>query len=446
MTIASPKRTSLLFVGDFLVLLISLWITLFVRSASAPPAQFFYLNFIAFVPLLIIWTLVFFISGLYDKQTVIFRDEIPFTLFRAQLFNAGLSVVFFYFAPFLPVAPKTVLFLYVIISSLILLIWRTEIFPRFGRSEVKDNAVIIGAGPEMEELKREVNSGNYSMKFVSSIDLDHTENFDFQTDIVAKVYSDDISVVVIDLEHKKADPIIPQLYNLIFSKVRFIDMDRVYEEVFGRVGLSLLNHSWFLENISATPKYVYDVAKRLMDIVVAVPLALVSFILYPFVAIAIKLDDGGPIFIVQERIGKENKVIRIPKFRSMKSSDKGLWVAEKDDRITRVGKILRRLRVDELPQLLSVIKGDLSLVGPRPDIYDLGMKLSKEIPYYSVRSLIHPGLSGWAQIRQELPPQSLEETKIRLAYDFYYIKHRSFFLDLKIALQTIRTLLSRGGK
>ncbi len=346
----------------------------------------------------------------------------------------------------MPIAPKTVLFLYVIISSLALLVWRTEIFSRISKGETKEKAVIIGAGPETEELKREINGGNYSLKFISSIDLDHAENFDFQGDVVSKIYSEDISVVVIDLKHEKADPIVPQLYNLIFSKVRFIDMHRLYEEVFGRVALSLLNHSWFLENISTSPKYLYDAAKRAMDIVIALPLALLSFILYPFVALAIKLDDGGPVFILQERIGKENKIIRIPKFRSMKSSDKGLWVAEKDDRITRVGKFLRKSRIDELPQLLSVIRGDLSLVGPRPDIYDLGMKLSKEIPYYSVRSLIHPGLSGWAQIRQENPPQSLEETKIRLAYDFYYIKHRSFFLDLKIALQTIRTLLSRAGK
>jgi exopolysaccharide biosynthesis polyprenyl glycosylphosphotransferase len=446
MTLASKKRMSLLFIGDFLVLALSLWITLFVRYAAAPSAQTLYDHFTAFLPLLLIWILVFFISGLYEKHTVIFKTEIPLTLFRAQLVNAGLAVIFFYLAPYLPIAPKTVLLLYVVISSLALLVWRTEIFPRFSNGEGKEKAVIIGAGAETEELKREINSGNYSMKFVSSIDLDHADNFDFQTDVVSKVYSDDISVVVIDLEHKKADPIVPQLYNLIFSKVRFIDMHRVYEEVFGRVGLSLLNHSWFLENISATPKYLYDVAKRLMDILIALPLSLISFILYPFVALAIKIEDRGPIFIVQERIGKENKIIKIPKFRSMKTSDKGLWVVEKDDRITKVGKVLRRMRIDELPQLLSVIKGDLSLVGPRPDIYDLGMKLSREIPYYSVRSLIHPGLSGWAQIRQENPPQSLEETKMRLAYDFYYIKHRSFFLDLKIALQTIRTLLSRAGK
>lgn len=130
----------------------------------------------------------------------------------------------------------------------------------------------------------------------------------------------------------------------------------------------------------------------------------------------------------------------------MTTSDRGVWVKENDSRITRVGAFLRKSRIDELPQLYSVVAGDMSLVGPRPDIYDLGMKLSKEIPYYTVRNIIKPGLSGWAQTRQKAPPQSLEETKIRLAYDFYYIKHRSLLIDLKIALQTISTLLSRAGK
>ena len=145
MTLASSKRTSLLFVGDFVVLIVSLWITLFVRYAAAPSAETLYDHFTAFLPLLLIWILVFFISGLYEKQTVIFKDEIPLTLFRAQLVNAVIAVIFFYLAPFLPIAPKTVLFLFVIISSLFLLVWRTEIFPRFSKP-VKQNAVIIGSG------------------------------------------------------------------------------------------------------------------------------------------------------------------------------------------------------------------------------------------------------------------------------------------------------------
>ena len=444
MSIAGRRKPTLVFLGDFAVLVVSLWVALFVRYFAAPSASVFMDNLVAFLPLLAIWFLVFFISGLYEKHAVIFRNALPGTIFRAQLANAGLAVVFFYFAP-LALTPKTILFLYVIISSLALLFWRAELFPRISR-EAKESAILIGSGAEMDELKKEVNSGRYNIKFVSSIDLDHPEDFDFQNDVVSKVYSEGVSVIVIDLDHGNAGKIAPQLYNLIFSKVRFIDMHRLYEEIFGRVGLSTLDHSWFLENISTSPKYIYDATKRIMDFFVALVLALVSFIFYPFIALAIKIDDGGPIFIIQERMGKDNKIIKILKFRSMKSSDGGVWVKEADNRITRVGKFLRRSRIDEVPQLLSVIKGDLSLVGPRPDIRDLGLKLSKEIPYYTVRYLIHPGLSGWAQIRQENPPQSLEETKMRLAYDFYYIKNRSFFLDLKIALQTIRTLLSRVGK
>ena len=183
-----------------------------------------------------------------------------------------------------------------------------------------------------------------------------------------------------------------------------------------------------------------------MDIIVAGFAGIITLPIYTFVAFAIKMEDSGPVFIWQERIGKNGKIIRIPKFRSMKESDNGKWVTEGDDRITKTGKILRASRIDELPQLWSVIKGDLSLIGPRPDIKNLGMQLSKEIPYYNIRSIIKPGLSGWAQINQELPPHSLEETKMRLAYDFYYIKNRSLLLDIKIALKTIKTLLSRTGK
>ena len=130
----------------------------------------------------------------------------------------------------------------------------------------------------------------------------------------------------------------------------------------------------------------------------------------------------------------------------MKSSDRGAWVMDNDKRITRVGSFLRKSRIDELPQLWNVLRGDISLIGPRPDIYDLGQELAHNIPYYTVRSTIKPGLSGWAQISQDLPPQSLEETKVRLAYDLYYVKNRSIVLDGQIIIKTIRTLLSRGGK
>ncbi|KKT36458.1 MAG: Exopolysaccharide biosynthesis polyprenyl glycosylphosphotransferase [Candidatus Nomurabacteria bacterium GW2011_GWB1_44_12] len=264
--------------------------------------------------------------------------------------------------------------------------------------------------------------------------------------MVEKIYSEGVTSVVIDLKHEKADAILPSLYNLIFSNVRFLDMYKVYEEVFDRVPLSLVGYNWFLENISFSPHTMYDTLKRMMDVAIASALGIVSLIFYPFVFVAIKLEDGGPVFITQERIGAGNRIIKLWKFRSMRGSDAGKWVTEGDDRITHVGKFLRKSRIDELPQLWNIIRGDLSLIGPRPDIVAMGKKLADELPYYTVRNLIKPGLSGWAQIKQDIAPQSLEETRERLAYDLYYLKNRSFILDLTIALKTMKTLLSRTGK
>lgn len=446
MSALSRKTPFLLLAGDLVAFVLALWLTVTMRYAGIPNTPTFQDHLLPFSFLFVLWVAVYFISGLYERQVVILRGVLPQILVQAQLVNIAIAALFFYFVPVAGITPRTNLFIYLVISLMLVVLWRLFIY-RVIVPEKREDVILIGSGLEMEELKKEVNGNpHYKMRFVSSVDTESLQSVDFQADVVAKVYQDNISMVVIDLDNEKVQAILPQLYNLLFSRVRFIDMHKVYEDIFDRVALSLLSHSWFLENISAYPKYVYDATKRIMDVVIAFPLALISLIIYPFVYIAIKLDDGGPAFIIQERVGKDNKIIRIPKFRTMTTSDKGVWVKENDNRITKVGAFLRKSRIDELPQLYSVVKGDMSLVGPRPDIYDLGMKLSKEIPYYTVRNIIKPGLSGWAQTRQKVPPQSLEETKIRLAYDFYYIKHRSLLIDFKIALQTIATLMSRAGK
>ena len=185
--------------------------------------------------------------------------------------------------------------------------------------------------------------------------------------------------------------------------------------------------------------------RRIVEIIIAFVLAIFTALIAPFVALAIKLEDHGPVFIIQRRIGKEGKVVLLPKFRSMKSSDGGKWLEANDNRVTRVGYFLRKTRIDELPQVFSVLKGDLSLIGPRPDIESLGQYLENQLPFYRIRHLVPPGLSGWAQIKQDDPPQSLEENRLRLSYDFYYVKNRSLILDLAIALRTIAILLSRKG-
>ena len=298
----------------------------------------------------------------------------------------------------------------------------------------------------MKELYEEVNSNNrYNFRFTSSIDLDNMSQSDFKEEIIKRLYTEEISTVVIDLHHKKVEPVLSHFYELIFFRISFIDIHKLYEDVFDRVPISLLKEAWFIENISLSPKVTYDFLKRSMDVLFSFVFGLVSLVVYPFVLVAIKIQDGGPVFISQERIGKNNKVIKIYKFRSMKGSDSGKWITKDDDRHTIVGKFIRKTRIDELPQLWNVLVGDISLIGPRPDLVAFGEKLSKEIPYYNMRSTIKPGLSGWAQTHQEKPPQSVEETKIRLSYDLYYVKNRSFIIDVKIALRTLYILISRQG-
>jgi lipopolysaccharide/colanic/teichoic acid biosynthesis glycosyltransferase len=207
-----------------------------------------------------------------------------------------------------------------------------------------------------------------------------------------------------------------------------------------------LDEAWVLRSLSENKKDFYDFFKRLIDIVLASVGAVLSLPFYPFAALLIKLEDGGPVFIKQTRIGRGDSPIVIWKFRTMHGSDEGEWLNKTGDkRVTKVGKFLRKSRIDELPQLWNVLGGSLSLVGPRPELPRLVSLYETEIPYYRLRHLVVPGLSGWAQIHHESPPHSLAETREKLTYDLYYIKHRSLFLDVAIVLQTIRTLLSRTG-
>lgn len=176
----------------------------------------------------------------------------------------------------------------------------------------------------------------------------------------------------------------------------------------------------------------------------------VTLIATPFVWLALRIEGPGPVFIAQDRIGEHGEPMRVYKFRSMRFNDASSkeWVGEGENRVTRVGGFMRQTSLDEFPQFINILRGELSLIGPRNDIEGLGKRLGESIPYYMVRYSVRPGITGWAQINQQyeqghISPQSIEETKMRLAYDFYYIKHRSLALDLVIALKTLKRMIFR---
>lgn len=447
MSILPKKDVIILFLGDIFFFFLSLWAALYLRFGEIPTNERIVSHFVPFSILFVVWILVYYIAGLYEKHTLILKSKLPSIIFNAQVVNSIFAVIFFYSIPVFGITPKTILFIYLFVSFVGTLSWRFYGIRFFGNRE-RQPALLIGTGEEMRELQSEVNGNDaYDLYFVSSIDVSQVDSISIQEDIVTTVYSNDIKIIVVDFSHEKVSPLLPHLYNLIFSKVRFIDSHRIYEDVFDRIPLSLVTYSWFLENISISPNFTYDFLKRLMDFFVSLVLGVVSLLVYPFVYIAIKLDDGGPLFISQDRVGKDGKVIKLYKFRSMSRRESHI-IPTKENKVTRVGNFIRKTRIDELPQLWNVIMGDISLIGPRPELPSGVVIYDKEIPYYNIRHLITPGLSGWAQIHQENHPHHGAEvslTREKLTYDIYYIKNRSFLLDVKIALKTIKSLLSREG-
>lgn len=448
MTIFSYKKEPLLLlIGDIFSLFASLWLMLAVRYGEMPSREIYMTHLLPFAILFIVWILVFFIAGLYEKHTIMLRKQLWAIIIRAQIANSILAVAFFYFIPFFNITPKTNLFIYLVIFFLLTVTWR--IYGRtFFAIRHRQKALLVGSGKEMHELFNEVNSNDrYDLVFTSIIDLDTASN-NYEALIHSLVSKKEVDLITIDLNNEKVEPMLPTLYSYMFSNVQFIDMHKLYEEIFDRVPLTIIKYNWFLENISTAPKVLYDLIKRLMDLAISLPSAIISLILYPFVALFIKLDDGGPLFITQKRIGQNDKPINILKFRTMKTNDQGNYSSKTENRVTRVGKYLRRSRIDELPQLWNVVRGDISLIGPRPELPLLVTQYEEQIPYYKIRHLIKPGLSGWAQIYHEKHPHhgvDTEETKNKLSYDLYYIKNRSLLLDIKITLRTIKTLLSRSG-
>ncbi len=445
----NKKEPIFLFVGDILFFTISLWITLFVRYAQIPSQTIFLDHLIPFSILFFVWTISFFIAGLYERKALFHRRYFFSNIINTQIINSIIAIIFFYLVPIFGLAPKTIIFIYLIISLIFILLWRIYITPSLGGKK-KLNAMLIGRGEEMTKIKKEINNNPwYNIQFTLNINLDKTPKIDFQKDILNPIYENKITTIVMDLKDSELQDIVPYFYNLIFSKIKFLDIHKVYEDIFDRIPISLIKYHWFLENINSSQRHLYSFFKRLMDIFIALPIALISLAICPFIWVAMRIEGKGPLFYFPERVGRNNSIIKLIKFRTMTQTpmDGGRWGKDKNE-ITRVGGFLRKWRIDELSQTLNVLKGDVSLIGPRPEFMSAVEQYEKKIPHYGIRHLIKPGLSGWAQIyHKEVPHHTVDikQTKVKLSYDLFYIKNQSFLIDLKIALKTIKTLLSRSG-
>ncbi|MCD4694325.1 sugar transferase [bacterium] len=204
---------------------------------------------------------------------------------------------------------------------------------------------------------------------------------------------------------------------------------------------------WFLENLNEGGKNWFDKFKKLYDLLLSLIFLIISLPVWLIIIVFIKIDSKGGVFFTQSRTGLNNKNFTIIKFRTMKIDGNDLSLTKKKDkRITRVGAFLRKTRLDELPQLINIIKGEMSFVGPRPERPEFVEKLEIEIPFYNERMLVKPGITGWDQISGEYHSPTTKDSLKKLQYDLFYIKNRSIYLDLSIVLKTIATVLSKTGR
>lgn len=447
MTLFRP-RTAVLFLGDIASFICALWLSLFVRSLTLPSQELFFANLRPFLFLFVIWIVIFFIAGLYESRAILLaRRALSDVLLSAQIINVIIAALFFFFIPIYNVAPKTILLIYLALSFLAVLLWRGFLFPFLGLQK-PENAIVVGEGSEIEDLVDTLARAHRPPAHVTVVISPQEPNL--RSAVTHAIESHKPRFIIADLNDRRVTTAFPALYNHLYQGIRFLDSSGLYEDVFGRMPLSRIDEVWIARNISRSTHMLYDPLKRIIDIVCAVIIGIVSLVTYPFIVLAIWLDDGGSPFVALLRVGEGGRVFHMFKFRSMTGNDQGNYGATGATKlsVTRVGKVLRAWRLDELPQVWNIIVGNLSFIGPRPETPALVETYEQEIPFYGVRHVIKPGLSGSAQLYYHGDPHGVTDvaaTKMKLSYDIFYLKHRSLTLDLSIFLKTIRRILIRSS-
>jgi lipopolysaccharide/colanic/teichoic acid biosynthesis glycosyltransferase len=451
------RELMILIVGDTFFFVAALWLTLTVRYFSIPSLELFTNHLGPFLIISTVWLFIFYIAGLYDKHTVFLKSLLFARILNTQIINILIASLLFFIIPF-GIAPKTNLVIYLFFSIGLFVWWRMFLF-RFVSPKTRHKAILIADGPEAIELVDEINNNDrYNYSFYRLIGEETARSTsDFENKLMNMIEKEGIDIIVANPNGEYISTVLPKLFELSFLKFRltFLDFYKVYEDTFDRVPLSALRYEWFITHVSQSKSLVYDFSKRAIDIIGSIFLGVLLILFLPVIYLAMRLEGKGPLFISQERIGKSNLPITIYKIRTMTEnrSASATWTSEdakEGNKITKVGAFLRKLSIDEIPQVWSILKGEMSLIGPRNDIKGLGERLAAEIPYYNIRNFVKPGVTGWAQTHQHymgnnISPQSLVESRDRLSYDLFYVKNRSLLLDVEVALRTLKTLLSRFG-
>jgi len=445
------KRIVLL-LGDILLLALALWLTLELRYWANYSSALWQSHWSIFWLLYLLWLPIFYAFNLYDWRGNSLVVPLITNLIKATIANAVIAIVYFYLiSPDSNLTPKTILGLNLVATFILLFIWRRVFFSFIKIPGWENNFVLIGWDPLVEEIIKEAPELGYQTKAlfdpsqakIPSLNIPVYRALEQLPQIIRQE-----KVKLIVLTNSLSEPQISLLFKILPLKINFIGLTNFYERLFQKIPLAIISQTWFLENLTEGDKALMETAKRIFDIILALLIGIISLPFIPLISLIIYLDSRGEIFFCQTRTGQDGKNFTAVKFRTMyrDSERKGpQWASANDPRITRVGRFLRKLRIDEIPQLWNILIGEMSFVGPRPERPEFINELIKTIPFYRERLLVKPGLTGWAQINFSYA-SSVEDSLKKLQYDLYYIKNRSFFLDLGIILKTINTILKGAGR
>jgi exopolysaccharide biosynthesis polyprenyl glycosylphosphotransferase len=450
-----PRKKFLLFAGDAICSALAMFGAVLLRLGWTSGLDYIHTRLTAILISWGVFVLAFYIGGLYESERL---QSLGKTLASAVIsvslggmlitgvFYAALSIeigrgIFLGFAAFVFVAVISMRMMYMAASR---------------HGFMAQRCLIIGTTSEARKAIELI--GQYAHANMRILGLIHCGN---DRDRVGKFFDEypvlgtldalERFVDLYDIERlilaagQEAEPILlRQLRSFRYRGIEMVDFVALSEELSQEIPLDHINDEWlFMASMNNSRIHIRRL-KRLTDIIVSSVGLVVTAIPAAVTALVVKLDSPGPIFFKQERLGRESIPFTLFKFRTMRAdaeSETGpVWATENDPRITRIGKWLRKFRLDEIPQLWNVLRGDMSLVGPRPEREVFIHKLSEKIPFYAERLLVPPGITGWAQVMYPYAA-SIEESRRKLQFDLYYIKHMSFFLDVYVLVKTFKTML-----
>ncbi len=450
-------QSLVLLIGDVLILTCSLYMAAWIRALWLPPV------WLGDPPLLLkvaIFTLLgvltFSVAGMYDRDPELGHRELVARVMTLAAVWAVLFAALSFSVPALRLG-RLASFLGLGIGMVGATVFRWLLWFHTATARFRERVLFLGATPLAEKLVSEMEANNPGYEILGYVDDRPAHDVALingfrvlgQTHQLQEIVTaNQAGTIVVSLAERRGAFPVQAILDCKLRGIRIEDWPAFYEKLTGKIFVQNLRPSWLVFSEGFTRTRVTRLIKQVVDLGLSILFLGLGWPIFLLVAIAIKLDSRGPVLIRQERVGERGRIFTLLKFRTMVEGAEALtgpvWATTEDPRITRVGRWLRKTRLDEFPQILNVLKGEMSFIGPRPERPHFVAQLQEKIPYYAQRHTIKPGITGWAQVRYRYGA-TIQDAEEKLQYDLYYVKNMSMFLDTLILLSSIQVVLFGKG-